>query len=173
MTKEVYEQALGKYIRDLREYKGWSQKELGEGICSDKTIMRLERGEKLPQNYTLNEILRKLGKSTEEWLMYIEKDSKTRFDNEYEELVRLIFNKEEDEVAQRYEQLKADGEAGGYYYGEEMYYRSHLACLEAWVEKNLNQDPQKACEIMERAIEKHSPQLLQLIPWGGMEDMMC
>ena len=48
-------------IKKMRKARGFSQEKLAEGICSRKTISRIEKGEHKPDWFVLQSILQKLG----------------------------------------------------------------------------------------------------------------
>ena len=48
-------------IRELRKAQGLTQEQLAEGICSRETIVKLEKGERKPNWFTFQEIMRRLG----------------------------------------------------------------------------------------------------------------
>ena len=55
----------GLMIRSLRRQKKMTQERLAEGICARSTIVRIESGERKPDWFTFNNILRRLGQDPE------------------------------------------------------------------------------------------------------------
>ncbi|WP_270180527.1 helix-turn-helix domain-containing protein [Alkalihalobacillus sp. CinArs1] len=53
--------ALGIEIKNLRKYRGFSQKELSRGICSQAQISKIEKGDVYPLAPTLYELSNRLG----------------------------------------------------------------------------------------------------------------
>ena len=63
---------IGEIIRELRESKNMTKKELAEGICSSSYITRIEKGERCPTSVILRQITNKLGTNPEHLFRLIE-----------------------------------------------------------------------------------------------------
>lgn len=54
---------IGDWIRTMRRYRGMTQKQLCDGICSIGTLSRIERGQQTPHGHTAEMLLSRLGLS--------------------------------------------------------------------------------------------------------------
>ncbi len=68
----------GKIIRDRRRELGITQDELASGICSVLTLSRIERGTQVPHDYTLLQLMQRLGLSSSETFLLVD-DEHTAF----------------------------------------------------------------------------------------------
>lgn len=59
--------ALGARIKRVREEKGITQDELAEGICSRRSIVRLENGHGRPHPFIMHHLLERLGQGTKRY----------------------------------------------------------------------------------------------------------
>lgn len=59
--------ALGARIKRVREEKGMTQNELADGICSQRSIVRLENGHGRPHPFILHALLERLGQGTKRY----------------------------------------------------------------------------------------------------------
>lgn len=75
---------IGEYIKNRRKVLGITQDELADGICSVMTLSRIERGDQFPHDYTLIQILQRLGLSGSEMFLLVNSEqfiiSQLRFD---------------------------------------------------------------------------------------------
>lgn len=58
---------IGKVIQNLREEMGMSQGELVSGLCSDSTLSRIEWEERVVEQWLIDAILQRLGKSSDKF----------------------------------------------------------------------------------------------------------
>lgn len=66
---------IGKVIQNLREEAGISQEELASGLCSDSTLSRIEWEERVVEQWLVEAILQRLGKSSDKfWTIVNVKD---------------------------------------------------------------------------------------------------
>ena len=64
--------SLGTIIRELRMKKGFSQKELAEGICSLKQLSRIENNTSEASAYVIYELSFRLGENLLDYFPYAE-----------------------------------------------------------------------------------------------------
>lgn len=57
------QEMLGNMVRFEREKHNWSAKKLADGICSAAAVQRLESGSRVPDFFTLERIIERLGRS--------------------------------------------------------------------------------------------------------------
>ena len=152
-----FTQGIGGFIKLLRENIGITQKELaGEDhtyICSVRELQRIESGEKSPQPQIMSQLLGVFGKNMSDYEAYLNKTTKMRFDNEYEEITNIIFDTHYKLAKEKCELLKSNGEGNGYYNKENVYYKKHLLCLQATLEMYDGKDYVKAIGIIREALE--------------------
>ncbi|MCL1987877.1 MAG: helix-turn-helix transcriptional regulator [Firmicutes bacterium] len=54
-------------IKELRAKKGLTQQELAQGICSNDTLSRIERGERVPSKFVFDKLMQRLGEDAEQY----------------------------------------------------------------------------------------------------------
>ncbi|MDR1705203.1 MAG: helix-turn-helix transcriptional regulator [Clostridiales bacterium] len=80
-------------IKTLRIERGITQKELAEGICSQDTISRIERGERLPDWHTFDKIMQKLGEDPHKYYKSVISADERRYKEFETELNYLVRTK--------------------------------------------------------------------------------
>lgn len=89
---------FGYIIKQRREYLGYTQEALAEGICSVPTLSRIENGERLPTKDHFEMLLQRLGYSESILFTYV--DSNTLFLHEQKFKIRQAIILEHFEEAQ-------------------------------------------------------------------------
>ena len=64
---------VGDFIRIKREEQQYSQEKLSHGICSEKTLFRIEHGQ-MPGYFILSGLLQRLGFSEKECRLFLSED---------------------------------------------------------------------------------------------------
>lgn len=67
MYRGLFMSGIGKVIQNLREEMGISQEELVSGLCSDSTLSRIEWEERVVEQWLIDAILQRLGKSSDKF----------------------------------------------------------------------------------------------------------
>ena len=75
------EKIYGRYLKDVRLYRGVYQEELGKGICSQDLISKVELGKRYPDKLERDRFLDRLGENGYDFECYLE-------DEEYEEWLK-------------------------------------------------------------------------------------
>jgi len=112
-AQDRYNKKAGEVIKQLRKQKGLSQGELvksdnpSESICSVKTLRRIEQGKTAPSIYELKRILVGLGVSIAEFEALVDGQDMLVFQNDFEEITELFFDKQFEEADKRLKLLKS------------------------------------------------------------------
>ena len=75
------EKIYGKYLKDVRIYRGAFQEELSKGICSANLLSKVEQGKRYPDKLERDRFLERLGENGYDFECYLE-------DEEYEEWLK-------------------------------------------------------------------------------------
>ncbi len=103
VDREVY--CIGDVIRIRRKMFGMTMAQLSEGICSEKTISRLERNETQPQNEIVRALFERLHMSAELYKTELVTDNFEVL-KLFSELKKQINNRNCEQVSQLLEQVK-------------------------------------------------------------------
>ena len=90
---------VGELIRDARERQGYSQEELGYGICTTSTLSRIENGLQVPGRKILEGLLQRLGMTERAEGMYFSQREREQW--ELEQKLARSLRKEDFEQAEK------------------------------------------------------------------------
>jgi len=158
MDLEKYKAQVGNFIKETRQAQKMSQKQLitdenGHQIISEKTLIEIEKGRKVPRPDTLSLLLSKLGKSILDVLVLFEGNEQLHFENRVWEIRSLLRENTLDKANLYYEQLEA----------EDWYDRKNpkviqaLLYLKGALYHELYREPDLALEALGKGLEQTRP----------------
>lgn len=97
---------IGEIFRGFREYKGYSQEEICDGICSVATYSRIEAGERIVDFIMLEQLMNRMKIRPNEYEVYLDKKEFEAYE-EREEIDILITRRNFSEAEERLKRYEA------------------------------------------------------------------
>lgn len=91
MASRKDKEALGAYIKNLREKKGFSLDQVCEGLCTSQQLSKLEKGEKATSKLLQDALLERLGVGAEDYEQYLSPEDYDRWEMRQRILHRIIW----------------------------------------------------------------------------------
>ena len=91
MASRKDKEALGAYIKNLREKKGFSLDQVCEGLCTSQQLSKLEKGEKAASKLLQDALLERLGVGAEDYEQYLSPEDYDRWEMRQRILHRIIW----------------------------------------------------------------------------------
>ncbi|MCM1056961.1 MAG: transcriptional regulator [Firmicutes bacterium] len=105
---DIWQEAdlLDEVLRRNRQYQGYSQEELSEGICTPETLSRIETGRRAPNTGTFRALAEKLNLREDYYYSNIETDDLALLDQEWQ-ITTLIMNRKWEQAEKVLKEMKA------------------------------------------------------------------
>jgi len=105
---DVWQEAalLDEVLKRSRQYRGYSQGELSEGICSPESLSRIESAKRAPNAGTFRSLAKKLSLREDYYYSDIETDDFAQLDRKWQIDV-LVMNREWDKAEEKLNELEA------------------------------------------------------------------
>lgn len=146
------QEMLGNMVRFEREKHNLSAKKLADGICSAAAVQRLESGSRVPDFFTLERIIERLGRSVNK-LELLQDETAYELYYRREILEKHIEDGEYEQVEAAIEEYKALDAA------KEALHRQYLYKMQAVLAESRDKDYVGAKELLENALKETLPEL--------------
>ena len=146
------QEMLGNMVRFEREKHNLSAKKLADGICSAAAVQRLESGSRVPDFFTLERIIERLGRSVNK-LEFLQDETAYELYYRREILEKYIEDGEYEQAEAAIEEYKALDAA------KEALHRQYLYKMQAVLAENRDKDYVRAKELLENALRETLPEL--------------
>lgn len=146
------QEMLGNMVRFEREKHNWSAKKMADGICSAAAVQRLESGSRVPDFFTLERIIERLGRSVNK-LELLQDETAYELYYRREILEKHIEDGEYEQAEAAIEEYKALDAA------KEALHRQYLYKMQAVLAESRDKDYVRAKELLENALRETLPEL--------------
>lgn len=104
---DVWQEAelLDEVLSRNRQYQGYSQEELSEGICTPETLSRIETARRAPNTGTFHALTKKLNLREDYYYSSIETDDLALLDREWQ-ITTLIMNRQWDQAKEALQEMR-------------------------------------------------------------------
>ncbi len=143
MASRKDKEALGAYIKNLREKKGFSLDQVCEGLCTSQQLSKLEKGEKATSKLLQDALLERLGVGAEDYEQYLSPEDYDRWEMRQRILHRIIWAQTEParELLKEYYCRYAKDSEGSPWITDRL---ERQFCLSAWAQiRVLEEAPDK------------------------------
>ncbi|MCL2398331.1 MAG: helix-turn-helix domain-containing protein [Defluviitaleaceae bacterium] len=175
--QDMYNVKVGETIKQLRQQRSLSQRELtkcdtpSETICSTKTLRRIEQGKVAPSIFEIKFFLSVFGVSMSEFESLVEGQDLLTFRNSFEEICNLLFDERYQEASRHLELLKEQK----YCDPKNPQILQALLLCDGFFQRNLHKNLQASLDVLYSALRITVPSVISednRVKYGIISDRM-